>query len=138
MRQNQRAKMDNGPRLKQTHRFPTHVAPMQSLSTCQFTDLTLHPPFRSRTSPNLLLHLSKALSASTRSTPMAFAHYLTAVRPVPVVTSEQTKISILPLFTSSSSSSSSVSTQSLFSKARKLSLFPRFRRIGHKGNCISL
>ncbi|KDO71316.1 hypothetical protein CISIN_1g0281291mg, partial [Citrus sinensis] len=63
---------------------------------------------------------------------MAFAHYLTAVRPVPVVTSEQTKISILPLFTSSSSSSSSVSTQSLFSKARKLSLFPRFRRIGHK------
>lgn len=60
MRQNQRAKMDNGPRLKQTHRFPPHVAPMQSLSTCQFTDLTLHPPFRSRTSPNLLLHLSKS------------------------------------------------------------------------------
>ncbi|GAY53805.1 cell wall integrity/stress response component [Citrus sinensis] len=68
---------------------------------------------------------------------MAFAHYLTAVRPVPVVTSEQTKISILPLFTSSSSSSSSVSTQSLFSKARKLSLFPRFRRIGHKAKVKS-
>ncbi|ESR38626.1 hypothetical protein CICLE_v10026475mg [Citrus x clementina] len=68
---------------------------------------------------------------------MAFAHYLTAVRPVPVVTSEQTNISILPLFTSSSSSSSSVSTQSLFSKARKLSLFPRFRRIGHKAKVKS-
>ncbi|KAH9710819.1 cell wall integrity/stress response component [Citrus sinensis] len=70
---------------------------------------------------------------------MAFAHYLTAVHPVPVVTSEQTKISILPLFTSSSSSSSSssVSTQSLFSKARKLSLFPRFRRIGHKAKVKS-
>ncbi|KAL9461799.1 hypothetical protein AB3S75_004737 [Citrus x aurantiifolia] len=72
---------------------------------------------------------------------MAFAHYLTAVHPVPVVTSEQTKISILPLFTSSSSasssSSSSVSTQSLFSKARKLSLFPRFRRIGHQAKVKS-
>ncbi|KAK9227929.1 hypothetical protein WN944_020875 [Citrus x changshan-huyou] len=68
---------------------------------------------------------------------MAFAHYLTAVHPVPVFTSEQTKISILPLFTSSSSSSSSVSTQSLFSKARKFSLFPRFRRIGHKAKVKS-
>lgn len=65
---------------------------------------------------------------------MAFAHYLIAVRPVPVVNSERTKISILPSLTSSSSS---FGTQSLFSKARKLSFFPRFHRIGHKAKVKS-
>ncbi|KAK9285730.1 hypothetical protein L1049_024929 [Liquidambar formosana] len=66
---------------------------------------------------------------------MAFAHYLLAV---PVEPSDPHRTSIL---TSSSSSSpgslfsiafSSSSSLSLRSKARKLSIFSKFRRIGHK------
>ncbi|KAJ4714138.1 Rossmann-like alpha/beta/alpha sandwich fold containing protein [Melia azedarach] len=62
---------------------------------------------------------------------MAFAHYLLSVRPVPVVTSDQSKITVLP---SLISSSSAVATQS---KARKLSIFSRIRRIGHRAKVKS-
>ena len=64
---------------------------------------------------------------------MALAHYLVAV---PVQTSKRAKTSVL---TSSSSSnepmfSLALTSSSLLSKARNLSIFPRIHRIIHKGN----
>jgi len=64
---------------------------------------------------------------------MAFAHYLLAV---PVEPSKHLKTSLTTSFSSSSSSPSLFSvtfaSSSLWSKARKPSIFSRFHRIGHK------